>query len=179
MKDKVSALFDGDLDDQGMRAVFDGMRKDASLRREWDIYCLIGDSLRGDGPGSGDFVSRVMASLEDEPTLLAPRAQPAAVTQRGLVHRLMPLAASVMGVAAVGLVAASLYRQDAPAPQMAVAASPIQLVNSTKVRPVAAPAADPMREYLFAHQGLTRGGPMPAGVQYVRTVSDTREGGAR
>ena len=130
MKDKVSALFDGDLDDQGMRAVFDGMRKDASLRREWDTYCLIGDTLRGDAAGSGDFVSRVMASLDDEPTLLAPRAQPAAVTQRGLVHRLMPLAASVMGVAAVGLVAASLYRQDAPAPQMAVAASPIQLVNT-------------------------------------------------
>ena len=89
------------------------------------------------------------------------------------------MGAHALGVAAVGLVAASLYRQDAPAPQMAVAASPIQLVNSTNLRPVAAPAADPMREYLFAHQGLTRGGPMPAGVQYVRTVSDTREGGAR
>jgi sigma-E factor negative regulatory protein RseA len=179
MKDKVSALFDGDLDDQGMRAVFDGMRKDASLRSEWDTYCLIGDALRGDSTGSSDFVARVMASLEDEPTLLAPRAQPAVVTQRGLVHRLMPLAASVMGVAAVGLVAASLYRQEAPAPQVAVATTPIQLVNSSNVRPVAAPAAEPMREYLFAHQGLSRGGPMPAGVQYVRTVSDTREGSAR
>ena len=71
MKDKVSALFDGDLDDQGMRAVFDGMRKDASLRKEWDTYCLIGDTLRGDSAGSSDFVSRVMVSLDDEPTLLA------------------------------------------------------------------------------------------------------------
>jgi len=179
MKDKVSALFDGDLDDQGMRAVFDGMRKDASLRKEWDTYCLIGDTLRGDSAGSSDFVSRVMVSLDDEPTLLAPGVPAAGLAQRGLVHRLMPLAASVMGVAAVGLVAASLYRQVAPAPQMAVAASPIQFVGSSNVRPVAAPAADPMREYLFAHQGLSRGGPMPAGVQYVRTVSDTREGGAR
>jgi hypothetical protein len=56
----------------------------------------------------------------------------------------MPLAASVMGVAAVGLVAASLYRQDAPAPQMAVAASPIQLVNSTE-RCVRSPRLRPIR----------------------------------
>lgn len=37
-------------------------------------------------------------------------------------------------------------------------------------------AEDSMREYVFAHQGLARGGPLPAGVQYVRTVSDQREG---
>jgi len=82
MKDKVSALFDGDLDDQGMRAVFDGMRKDASLRKEWDTYCLIGDTLRGDSAGSSDFVSRVMVSLDDEPTLLAPGVPAAGLAQR-------------------------------------------------------------------------------------------------
>jgi len=44
--------------------------------------------------------------------------------------------------------------------------------------PAAAPLAagiehvadDPLREYVFAHQGVSSG-PMPAGVQYVRTVS--------
>jgi sigma-E factor negative regulatory protein RseA len=58
-----------------MRAVFDGMRKDASLRREWDTYCLIGDACAATRAGSSDFVARVMASLEDEPTVLAPRAR--------------------------------------------------------------------------------------------------------
>jgi sigma-E factor negative regulatory protein RseA len=110
MKDKVSALLDGDLDDQCMRS---GLRwRCARIVRcaEWGTYCLIGDTLRGDRAGSDDFVARVMAGLDGEPTVLAPRSAPSGATQRGLAHRLMPIAASVMGVAAVGLVAASLYQ---------------------------------------------------------------------
>jgi len=51
MKDKVSALLDGDLDDQGMCSVIDAMRRDGSLRAQWGAYCLIGDTLRGDRAG--------------------------------------------------------------------------------------------------------------------------------
>ena len=56
-----------------------------------------------------------------------------------------------------------------------------QVVSATAaVRPVGQPAGDDaMREYVFAHQGLSRGGPLPAGVQYVRTVSDQRQGNDR
>ena len=43
MKDKVSALLDGDLDEQATRAVFDGLRRDPDLRRDWETYCLIGE----------------------------------------------------------------------------------------------------------------------------------------
>ena len=179
MKDKVSALLDGDLDDQCMRSVFDAMRRDSSLRAQWGTYCMIGDTLRGDRAGSPDFVARVMAGLDGEPTVLTPRSAPSGATQRGLAQRLLPIAASVMGVAAVGLVVASLYRQQAPAPQLAAGSAQVQLVNAAGVRPAAAPAADPMREYLLAHQGLSRGGPMPAGVQYIRTVADTSEGADR
>ena len=91
---------------------------------------------------------------------------------------LMPIAASVMGVAAVGLVAATLYKQDASAPQTLAAAPAVKVVSaSSSVRPVAQTASeDVLREYVFAHQGLSRGGPLPAGVQYVRTVSDQRQG---
>jgi len=77
MKDKVSALLDGDLDEQATRMVFDGLRRDPDLRRDWEAYCLIGDVLRGDREGSDDFVSRVMANLDAEPTVPAPRAAPA------------------------------------------------------------------------------------------------------
>ena len=41
-----------------------------------------------------------------------------------------------------------------------------------------APVDDPMREYVFAHQGVS-GGPMPAAVQYVRTVSAQGAGAGR
>lgn len=180
MKDKVSALLDGDLDDQATHAVFERMRRDPGLRGEWDTYCLIGDTLRGDRMGSGGFVSRVMAELEAEPTLLAPRAQPAREDGRRLWQALMPIAASVMGVAAVGLVAATLYRQEAPPQQLANAAPVVQLVRAAPAPQAGAGLAeDSMREYVFAHQGLSRGGPMPAGVQYVRTVSDQGQGADR
>lgn len=178
MKDKLSALLDGDLDEQATRAVFDGLRRDPDLRRDWETYCLIGDSLRGDRDGSDDFVARIMANLDAEPTVLAPRVAPDAGARQRMWQSLMPIAASVMGVAAVGLVAATLYKQDASAPQTLAAAPAVKVVSaSSAVRPVAQTASeDVLREYVFAHQGLSRGGPLPAGVQYVRTVSDQRQG---
>ncbi|HHW65850.1 MAG TPA: sigma-E factor negative regulatory protein [Rhodocyclaceae bacterium] len=181
MKDKVSALLDGDLDEQTTRQVFDGLKRDPGLRRDWESYCLIGDVLRGDREGSDDFVARVMANIDAEPTLLAPRRLPESNARQRMWQSLMPIAASVMGVAAVGLVAAALYSQDSTAPQKVAGAPAVKVVSAAApVRPAAQPGSeDAMREYLFAHQGLSRGGPLPAGVQYVRTVSDQRQGNDR
>ncbi|WP_418648579.1 sigma-E factor negative regulatory protein [Thauera butanivorans] len=179
MKDKLSALIDGDLDENAIRQVFDGLRRDASLRKDWDAYCLIGDVIRGEQAGSADFVGRVMAGLDDEPVVFAPAASNASAARRSVVRTLMPIAASVMGVAAVGVVAATLYSQDAAGPAgvevQRVAAQPlIASVGAPSAAPLAAGiehvADDPLREYVFAHQGVSSG-PMPAGVQYVRTVS--------
>ncbi len=183
MKDKVSALLDGDLDEQATRAVFDGLKRDPDLRRDWEAYCLIGDVLRGDRDGSEDFVARVMGNLDAEPTVLAPRATPALAARQRMLQTLMPIAASVMGVAAVGLVAATLYKQDAPSPQFSAGLPAVKVVSATapaQAQPIARSGEDDvLREYVFAHQGLSRGGPLPAGVQYVRTVSDQRQGADR
>ena len=92
MKDKVSALLDGDLDEQATRVVFDGLRRDPDLRRDWEAYCLIGDVLRGDRDGSDDFVVRVMANLDAEPTVLAPRAAPASAGKSGRASAKAPAA---------------------------------------------------------------------------------------
>ncbi|OYD54240.1 anti-sigma 24 factor [Thauera propionica] len=185
MKDKLSALIDGDLDEQAMRPIFEGLRRDEALRRDWDAYCLIGDVIRGERTGSVSFVDRVMSGLEDEPTVFAPVALASSAARSGLWHKLMPIAASVMGVAAVGLVAATLYSQDDPVPAtiavQRVAAPPI-VANSAQsavvVSRVQALVDDPLREYVFAHQGVS-GGPMPTAVQYVRTVSAQPEGTGR
>jgi len=185
MKDKLSALIDGDLDEQAMRPIFEGLRRDETLRRDWDAYCLIGDAIRGERAGSVGFVDRVMAGLEDEPTVLAPAAFAGSAAGSGLWHKLMPIAASVMGVAAVGLVAATLYSQEDPVPAtiavQRVAAPPVVASSGSTavtVSRVQGLADDPMREYVFAHQGVS-GGPMPAAVQYVRTVSAQPEGVGR
>ncbi|ENO88544.1 sigma-E factor negative regulatory protein [Thauera linaloolentis] len=189
MKDKLSALIDGDLDQNAIRPVFDGLRRDASLRKDWDAYCLIGDVIRGERAGSADFVARVMAGLDEEPIVFAPAVSAAASARRSVLRTLMPIAASVMGVAAVGLVAATLYSQEAPTPAtlavQRIAAQPV--VASAPASGVLARvqggggqnvADDPLREYVFAHQGVS-GGPMPAAVQYVRTVSASSEGPGR
>lgn len=177
MKDKLSALLDGDLDEQSMRPVFDAIRRDRSLRTDWEAYCIIGDVLRGVGDSPPGLVARVMTEIESEPTVLAPRA---AVAQPERWRSLMPLAASVMGVAAVGWVAYTLYAQpDRTAPLASVDGS-IQPVASVSapVRTVAdVPAIDRRREYVFAHQAMTAGGPLSGVIQHVRTVSDVSDAG--
>lgn len=177
MKDKLSALIDGDLDENAIRPVFDSLRRDAELRKDWDAYCLIGDVIRGERVGPADFVGRVMAGLDEEPVVFAPAASKAATVRRSAMRTLMPIAASVMGVAAVGIVAATLYSQQAVAPAAVavqrVAAQPAvasAAVSGALAGDIQGAADDPLREYVFAHQGVS-GGPMPAAVQYVRTVS--------
>lgn len=186
MKDRLSALLDGDLDEHSMCPIFDRLRKDAALRREWGSYCLIGDFLRGQCDGHPGFVDRVMAGLDAEPTVLAPPTT-AAYPARAMRRSLLPVAASVMGVAAVGLIASSLYSRstvEATAPaavavQRLVAQPIAQARADTAPRQVSASTDLGLREYVFAHQGMGGGGPVPTAVQYVRTVSDVGRSGAR
>ncbi len=179
MKDKLSALLDGELDDATVRPVLDSVQRDRALRTDWDLYCMIGDVLRGDRVGSPDLVSRVMSEIGAEPTLLAPSPSAPRQAANGPWRALMPLAASVMGVAAVGWVAHTLYSEPEAGVQVAGGIQPVNIVEPAPaapagpVRPVGASVAseDPHREYVFAHQAMTAGGPIPGAVQYVRTVS--------
>lgn len=184
MKDKLSALLDGDLDEQAAHPVLESMRHDRSLHTDWEAYCVIGDVLRGDRHGSAGFIGRVMACIDDEPTLLAP--PPRTVAGSGRVWRsLMPLAASLMGVAAVGWVAHALYSDQGhgAGSAVAVARAPAAVASPAAVRPVAVaptPAVvDPTREYLFVHQAMSGGGPMSGVIQHVRTVSDVGQDSGR
>lgn len=181
MKDKLSALLDGDLDQQSMHGVLDSMRRDRALRTDWDAYCAIGDVIRGDRGAAPDFVDRVMAGIEGEPTLLAPRTSGHTPAQDNAWRKIMPLAASLMGVAAVGWVAHGLYAGPKNTPQVA-AAPRIPVTESVAVsvrKPSPGPAIDPHREYLFAHQAMTGGGPISGAIQHVRTVADVRQDSAR
>lgn len=184
MKDKLSALMDGELGDELRRPVFDALKQSYSLRTDWETYCLIGDALRGEQACKADFVARVMAGLDGEVTLLAPAAPRPQAVQAGYWRSLMPLAASLMGVAAVGWVAHALYSEPAGLARVASSAggaAKVADVQMASVRPVSvAPiAADPHREYVFIHQTMTGGGPISGAIQNVRAVSDVRQDAAR
>lgn len=178
MNERLSALLDGDLDDAGMRPVFDRIRRDEEMRSKWEIYCLIGDTLRGEGEVVGEtFAQRVMQQIEDEPTIVAPPIRPPVATARhGLGRVLLPMAAAMTGVAAVGWVVHSLEFSDTasgPSPVAARSAAPVaaSIVDADPARQDA-----PYREYLFAHQGSGGGTPIPGIAQYVRTVSEVQQG---
>ncbi|WP_421274079.1 RseA family anti-sigma factor [Aeromonas veronii] len=71
-KEQISALMDGDLSDA---EVLNELEMDSDLQATWGRYHLIGDAMRGDLPVNLqlDLSDSIMAALEDEPTILAPK----------------------------------------------------------------------------------------------------------
>ncbi len=181
MKGKLSALLDGDLDAQTTQKVFDELRHTQELKRDWDLYCLIGDTLRDSGNTGNptDFVAQVMGKLDEQPVLLAP--MPAAANRHSRWQALMPIAASVMGVAAVGWFASTLQSgsMQRPPSLAATQTNPTSVVANivpTSTTLSAAPQSidDIQQQYLFVHQGVASG-PMSGAVQYIRTASDSQQ----
>lgn len=174
MKEKVSALLDGALDEHATTRMLDSLKRDGALRREWENYCLIGDLLRDEQVLSSDFTRNVMLCLDDAPTVLAP---PKREIGGGWVRHFMPIAASVMGVAAVGWVAMTLNGSGQDALHVAEAKKApvaVALDESRAAARVAASSEPSEREYLFAHQAMAPSAAMPGVALYVRTVSDTQ-----
>ncbi|MDH0177029.1 RseA family anti-sigma factor [Aeromonas dhakensis] len=71
-KEQLSALMDGDLSDV---EVLNELGTDPALQDTWSRYHLIGDAMRGDLPVNLqlDLSDSIMAALEDEPTIVAPK----------------------------------------------------------------------------------------------------------
>ncbi|CAJ1824700.1 transcriptional regulator [Aeromonas veronii] len=71
-KEQISALMDGDLSDA---EVLNELEMDSDLQDTWGRYHLIGDAMRGDLPVNLqlDLSDSIMAALEDEPSILAPK----------------------------------------------------------------------------------------------------------
>lgn len=176
MKERISALLDGDLDAQAVEPALTSVRASTDVRRQWDTYCLIGDALRGESELDRNLTASVMARLDLEPTVLAPvamaRPEP---TGRMLLKRVLPLAASVAGVAAVGWLALP-KAPDAAAIQMArISPAQVAAVSAEPNRR----DQEPLRAYLFAHQSLANQGAIPAVAPFVRTVAEVSPRGQR
>lgn len=100
---KLSALIDDELERHDSSSILKSALHDESLRKDWQVYALIGDRLRGETLVAGDLVGDVMARLREEPVVLAPRKQLSRQSQ----HPLLALAASVAGIAVVAWLALS------------------------------------------------------------------------
>jgi sigma-E factor negative regulatory protein RseA len=167
MKERVSELMDGALDERAADELIGRLPRDGEAAEAWRTYHLIGDVMRGTAPRSEGFAARVSWKLADEPTVLAPqRGQ--AETRPAPRHRLTltALAASLAAVALVGWMAFAPQPQVAPAPLAQVNPAP---EAKAEPAPTLVPLPTAANDYLLAHQGFS---PRASLVPYVRTVSE-------
>ncbi len=159
--EKVSAYLDGECGEFEAAQVLRQLQADNTAdpaREAWALYHRVGDALRGDRLTSGDFTARVMARLEQEPVVLAPRrAAPR------MMRYAMAAAASLAGVAVVlgiafqgGVDSGPGLAQQQPAPAV-VAQS--------------APSAREVSTLLAAHQDYAVGSTINPLGAYARTVA--------
>ena len=165
MKTRLSGLLDGELERQREPALFEALQHDDALRGRWREYLLISDALKGEPLLEADIAVRVMGSLRDEPTVLAPHASMRHSWQRSA----LALAATVAGVAVVAWVA--LVPQGS---QVSIPAQTFAQREPAVIKPVReVQIARDMREYLAAHQAQSSSLQLRGGAENIRTVSTT------
>jgi len=98
MKDKISALMDGELDSIEVPDIINHVKKTDDLRKEWSKYHLIGDALRQPEMPTFDIASGIRKKLALEPTVLAPESPK---EHKGRVFAFAVAASMVTAVAAV------------------------------------------------------------------------------
>jgi sigma-E factor negative regulatory protein RseA len=119
-REDLSALVDGQLTDAGLDAMLLRLAHDDALRRDWQLYHLVGDVLRdrSHSPASpcDAFVSKLMARLaeESQPMAVAPAQSlaisaltpaPVSTTANSPLHRTEPANDPVFRWRTVGVAA--------------------------------------------------------------------------
>lgn len=165
MKDRISALMDGELDDRAAAQTIDTLTEDREALDSWRMYHLISDTLRDTQVLSAGFASRVAAELAKEPTVLSPRALNGGRAEPP--RRALAWAAGVAAVALVGWLGFA-PQQIAVAP---VAQAP-KTATSPELKPAMVPLPSGTNDYLLAHQGFSPRVSLQGMVPYVRTVSE-------
>ena len=192
MREQISALVDSELEEAEATRLVLRLREQPELRRCWDDYQLVGDSLRGQL--CCNLAPQIASRLVNEPTVLAPHRH-----QR-LKAMVWPALSAAAGAAAVAVVAWVVFPASAPleAPGMATASSPVPvavlkpsmgatLVASPQGAAQAAGANTAMPvtseegsladvgDYVLAHQRFSPANAMQGVAPYVRTVSGEGE----
>jgi len=158
VKERLSELMDGELDDKSAAAVIQALGSDREAVRTWRTYQLISDAMRESRLLSPDFTARFSERLAKEPTVLAPRSHLPGFQRESRKWVALSAAASV---AAVALVAWVTF---APGPE--VSRAPVAQA------PVRVPLPRGTNDYLLAHQAFSPRVSLQGMAPYVRTVSE-------
>ena len=171
MKEKVSEWMDGEWRGGEADAPLAALRESGEARECWNVYHLIGDTLRGDAALKAGFAARFAQRLAQEPAVLAPGRLPLGAPQ--MRWAAMSAAAGVAAVALVGWLAfGPMLDQSAP-----VAKAPAK--EEVAKAPATVPVPSNADDYLLAHQRYSPRGSLQGVVPYVRSVSEETVAGKR
>ena len=168
MKNEISALMDGELDQDAAQTALTMLKQNKELRDAWFDYHLIGDVMRHTGIVSYDLDERLKDRLAQEPVILAPR--------RPLLTKTKITAWSVAAsLAAVAMVAWVVLQTNTDKPKENIAANPqsnsaVMLANLPRY-----PLNSKVNEYLLAHQEFSPRTTIQGVAPYIRTVSNGGE----
>ena len=179
MKEKISALMDGELEGRAADELIEGLERDlrapgggGEAIEAWRTYHLVADAMRDTRLLSSGFSARLAERLAAEPTVLAPRRLVA-----GQAKRVALPAAAAASLAAVGLVGwlAFAPQSQGPAP---VAQAPVAAPQA-RAKPARVPLPSATPDYLLAHQGFSPRVSFQGMAPYARTVSDQANEGRK
>ena len=162
MKDRISALMDGELDERSAAVAIDALEKDAEALEAWRTYHLISDALARSRMLSGGFSARVGTALAREPIVLAPNRR-----RRVEPRRWLAVAAGVAAVSLVGWLGFAPQQT----PVVPVAQAP-KVMPVQEAKPAMVPLPSGANDYLLAHQAFSPRVSLQGMAPYVRTVSE-------
>ncbi len=130
MKEKISALMDGDLAIEDAEYLMTAMKAKGEAAEAWSTYHLIGDVLRDDPVMRSNLTSHIMKEIAKQPVVLAPKAS--LLSKRPV---LWSVAASAAGIFFVGWMVLHQQVRDSLAP--------VEIAQNVP------------SEYLLAHQSMS------------------------
>ncbi|MEQ1526290.1 MAG: sigma-E factor negative regulatory protein [Gallionella sp.] len=160
MKQSISALMDGELFEDEAASCLAILGKDLEATKKWEIYHLIGDTLRQPEHIPADLSATVSAKIQQEPTVLAPRIS---MVRRNPRYFALSAAATLTAVGVVAWMSLQI--------NPTVATSPTVNQQNAAFRPASMQFNQDSNEYLLAHQEFSPSTDMNGGASYIRAVA--------
>lgn len=145
MKQNLSSLMDGELDEAASTQCIRALDADPELKAAWNEYHLIGDAIRGSALLTVDVRAAVGQALQQEPTVLAPKPK------RGSASGLMRYAMAA-SFALAGVVGWAVW-QSQPEPVPGLMAQAVSTPQGSAVQ-VSAEQVSSRNSYLQAHRDM-------------------------
>lgn len=165
MKNKISALMDGELFTDEANHVIAQLKTQADARQDWQLYHLIGDVLRQPEAITRDVSKVVHERLQFEALVVAPQRS---MTEKA---RNIALSAAASLVAVIAVSWMSMQTTPNKLPQLAAQSGAV-----TRASFIVKPKVN---AYLLAHQELSPNSEMQGGSAFIRAADYNAEDGVR